>query len=90
MAIESGKLALTGTALLERDDISDRIGSIGCPILSVHGTADQAISIDRAAVLASAAADHRGIVRVDGAAHAPNLTHPDAVDAALVDFLTSI
>jgi pimeloyl-ACP methyl ester carboxylesterase len=90
MAIESGQLALTGAALLERDDISDRIGSIGCPILSVHGTADQAISIDRAEALAAAAVDHRGIVRVDGAAHAPNMTHPAAVNTALVDFLTSI
>jgi pimeloyl-ACP methyl ester carboxylesterase len=90
MAIDAGQLALAGAALLERDDVSGRVGEIACPILAVHGTADQAISIDRAEALAASAVDHRGLVRVDGAAHAPNMTHPDAVNPALADFLASL
>ena len=89
-AIDTDQLTLAGGALLERDDVSGRVGEIGCPILAVHGTADQAISIDRAEALAAAASDHRGIVRVDGAAHAPNMTHPDVVNPALAEFLASL
>lgn len=89
-AIDAEQLTLAGGALLARDDVSGRIGEIACPILAVHGTADQAISIDRAEALAAAAPDHRGIVRVDGAAHAPNMTHPDVVNPALAEFLASL
>jgi pimeloyl-ACP methyl ester carboxylesterase len=88
--IDPGQLALAGGALLDRDDISDRVGEIACPILAVHGTADEAISIERAEALAAAAPDHRGIVLVDGAAHAPNMTHPGQVTPALREFLGSL
>lgn len=89
-ALDRGQLALAGEALLGRDDVSGRVGEITCPILAFHGTADQAISIDRAEALAASASNHRGIVRVDGAAHAPNMTHPDVVNPALSDFLASL
>lgn len=81
---------LSGGALLDRDDISDRISEIACPILAIHGTADAAIALDRAERLAADAQDHRGIVTVDGAAHAPNVTHPEQVNVALREFLTSL
>ena len=85
--IDPHQLVLAGGALLDRDDVSARVGEIACPMLAVHGTADQAISLDRARALQAAARDHRGIVEVDGAAHAPNLTHPEHVDPALAAFL---
>ncbi|MEL6893758.1 MAG: alpha/beta hydrolase, partial [Actinomycetota bacterium] len=88
--IDRGQLVLAGGALLGRDDVSERIGDIGCPILAVHGTADQAIDIAFAHELAEAAVDHRGVVAVEGAAHAPNLTHPDEVNNALREFLASL
>ncbi|MDJ0767589.1 MAG: alpha/beta hydrolase [Ilumatobacter sp.] len=88
--IEPEQLTLAGGALLGRDDISGRIGEIGCPILTIHGTADQAIAMDRAEALAAAAQDHRGIVQIEGAAHAPNLTHPDQVNPPLAEFLASL
>jgi pimeloyl-ACP methyl ester carboxylesterase len=90
VALDRGQLVTAGGALLGRDDISGRVGEIACPILTVHGTADQAISMDRAEALAAAAPDHRGIVRVEGAAHAPNMTHPDVVNPALAGFLASL
>lgn len=88
--IDRDQLATAGRALLERDDISDRIGQISCPIFAIHGTADQAIVTDRARALAAAASDHRGIVEIEGAAHAPNLSHPARVNAALTEFLDSL
>jgi pimeloyl-ACP methyl ester carboxylesterase len=88
-AIEPEQLVLAGKALLARDDISGRVGEIGCPILAIHGTADQAITIDRAEAIAATARDHRGVIAIDGAAHAPNMTHPGEVNPALKSFLTS-
>lgn len=89
-AIEREQLVLAGGALLGRDDVADRVREIACPILTIHGTADQAISIERAEALAAAAPDHRGLVRVDGAAHAPNMTHADRVNPALRSFLDAL
>lgn len=88
--LDRAQLVIAGGALLGRDDISDRVGEIGCPILAIHGSDDQAISLERARALADAAADHRGIVVVDGAAHAPNMTHPEQVNAALREFLAAL
>lgn len=88
--IDRQQLVTAGAALLGRDDVSDRAGEIACPVLTVHGTADQAITLDRAERLAAALPDHRGIVTVDGAAHAPNMTHPEQVNTALVEFLRSL
>lgn len=89
-AIERDQLAAAGEALLGREDISDRIPEIRCPIVAVHGSDDEGIAIDRAHALAAAAGDHRGVVTIDGAAHAPNLTHPARVNAAIADFLASL
>ncbi len=76
--------------LLGRDDIGDRVGEITCPVLIVHGEQDQAIPIDTARKLCADLPDCRGLVAVPGAAHAPNMTHPDIVNAALADFLASL
>ncbi len=77
-------------ALLSRDDVEDRMSEITCPVLIIHGTADQAIAPERPQKVADAVVDCREVVHVDGAAHAPNMTHPDAVNAALERFLSSL
>ena len=89
-ALDRDQLTIAGRTLLGRDDISDRIGEISCPILAIHGTADQAIDISRAHALAAATQDHRGVVAVEGAAHAPNMTNPDQVNAALRSFFEAL
>lgn len=88
--LDPEQLGLAGHALLDRDDITSRLASIECPLLAVHGTADTAITIDRAHALVPIARDHRGVVAVEGAAHAPNLSHPDQVNRAIADFLASL
>lgn len=79
-----------GTCLVDRDDITDRVGEIDCPALVVHGTEDQAIPMDRARALCDHLSGCRGVVEVDGAAHASNLSHPDQVNPPLREFLDSI
>ena len=63
--------------------MSDRLSDIACPALVIHGTDDVAIPIDHAVAVADALADCRGLVKVEGAAHAPNMSHPDIVNDAL-------
>lgn len=79
-----------GGCLLDRDDITDRVGEITQPTLVVHGTEDAAISLDKAKALCEALPDCRGLVEVPGAAHAANLTHPDIVNPPIAEFLASL
>lgn len=73
--------------LMDRDDVTDRVGEITAPALIVHGTADTAIPIDKAEALRDDLAGTATLVAVDGAPHASNLTHPAEVNAALLAFL---
>jgi pimeloyl-ACP methyl ester carboxylesterase len=79
-----------GDCLMGRDDITDRIGEISCPAIVFHGTADQSIEIEKAEQLCQALPGCTGVVRVDGAPHAANLTHPDEVNGPLLEFLRSL
>lgn len=73
--------------LLERDDVSDRLEDITCPALVVHGEEDVSIPMARAEALDDGLPNSAGIVRVPGAAHAPNLSHPEVVNPPLRSFL---
>lgn len=73
-------------ALMEREDITDRIGQIGCPALVIHGEADAAISVDRAEALCAGLRRCDGLIRIPGATHASNISHPGVVNEALRDF----
>lgn len=90
LARERSLINEPGQTLLSRDDVSDRMSEIACPMLVVHGTADQAISIDRAKAVAEAVQDCRGFVEVEGAAHAPNMSHPAIVNEAMSSFLSNL
>jgi pimeloyl-ACP methyl ester carboxylesterase len=88
--LDRAQLVTAGAALLERDDISGRLGEITCPVLIVHGTDDQAISVERAEAVCAGVPDCRGVIKVEGAAHAPNMTHPDEVNPPLRQFLAAL
>lgn len=74
-------------ALVGRDDVSDRLGEITCPALVVHGTRDVAIPLTTAEATCAALPGCAGVVAVEGAAHAPNLTHAEVVNEAVLEFL---
>ncbi|MEX1177019.1 MAG: alpha/beta hydrolase [Nitriliruptor sp.] len=84
------RLRTAAPALLDRDDISDRLHEIDAPTLVIHGAQDLAIPVERAEQLRDGIRDCRGLVVVDGAAHAANLSHPDEVNAALREFLEGL
>ncbi len=75
--------------LATRDDITGRLGEIGCPALVVHGTEDTAITMERAEQLAAGLSGADGVVKVSGA-HAANMTNPLPVNAAITSFLAGL
>jgi 3-oxoadipate enol-lactonase len=79
-----------GDCLFDRDDISERLGEISCPAIVLHGTADQSIEIERAEELCRGLSGCDGVVPIEGAPHASNLTHPDQVNPPLLEFLRSL
>ncbi len=72
-----------------REDLTHRLGEITCPALVVHGTGDTALDMAKAEELAEGLPGSGGVVKVPGA-HAANLTHPHAVNAAILDFLGAL
>jgi pimeloyl-ACP methyl ester carboxylesterase len=73
--------------LLNRDDITPRLGEITCPVLVIHGTSDVSIPFAQAELLREKLSGCKGLVRVEGAAHASNVTHPSQVNPPLLEFL---
>jgi 3-oxoadipate enol-lactonase len=84
------ELRLAFRCLLDRDDITGRLGEIGGPALIVHGTADAAIPMERAEAVAAGLAGTATLVPIDGGSHASNLSHPDQVNTAILAFLRSL
>ncbi len=89
-ALDPNRLTTAVGALVARDDITDRLDELAMPVLVIHGAEDTSIPIDRAHELCARVPDCRGVVEVAGAPHAPNLTHPDAVNTALRGFLEGL
>lgn len=82
-------MAEPARTLLTRDDVSPRLGEITCPALVVHGTEDTAITMEHAEEMADGLVGCGGVVKVGGA-HAANLTNPEPVNAAIVEFLAGL
>ena len=76
--------------LVEREGIEHRLPDITVPALVVHGTADASISMDKAQRMADGLVGCSGVVAVEGGTHAANMTHPQQVNAAILDFLAGL
>jgi 3-oxoadipate enol-lactonase len=83
-------LRAAGDCLMERDDVSERLNEISCPAIVFHGTADISIEMERAEALCRGLPGCTGVVRIEGAPHASNLTHPEAVNGPLLEFLRAL
>jgi pimeloyl-ACP methyl ester carboxylesterase len=89
-AADRDELQLAFRCLMDRDDITDRLGEIGCPALILHGTADAAIPVAKAEVVRSSLAGPAELVLVEDGTHAANLSNPDQVNVALLEFLRAL
>jgi pimeloyl-ACP methyl ester carboxylesterase len=83
------RLGQPGSTLMTRDTVEDRLGEITAPALIVHGTADAAISMDKAEQLRDGLPNAELLV-VDGGTHAANMTHPEVVNPAIAAFLAAL
>lgn len=86
MARPKGWIVQPFNTLISREDLHDRLFEITCPALVIHGEADPAVSIDKAEKLCAELPNCEGVVRIPGGGHASNLSHPDQVNEALLDF----
>ena len=77
------------TLMTREDDVTPRVAEITAPALVIHGEQDLAIDLDTARWFADALPDGELVV-IDGAGHAANLTHADAVNPPLAAFLARI
>jgi 3-oxoadipate enol-lactonase len=76
--------------LMDRDDLTGRLGEISCPALVLHGTADAAIPMARAEALLAGLAGPAALVQIEGGTHASNMSNPDQVNLALLEFLRAL
>ena len=74
-------------ALMDRDDLWDQVPSITAPAIVFHGEADAAFPMERAQRLQRELPGCEELVRIPEAGHAANLSHPEAVNGPLRDFL---
>jgi pimeloyl-ACP methyl ester carboxylesterase len=74
--------------LMDRDDLWARVPQILAPAIVFHGEVDVAFPIAGAERLAKELPNCEELVRIPGAGHASNLSHPDAVNGPLREFLS--
>ena len=74
-------------ALMDRDDIWDQVPQIMAPAIVFHGEEDAAFPMEKAERLARELPHCEDLVRIAGAGHASNLSHPDEVNGPLRAFL---
>jgi len=89
-AVDVERATFAFRCLLDRDDITGRLGEISCPTLILHGTADAAIAMERAEAVQAGIGGVATLVQIEGGSHAANLSNPDEVNAAMVEFLSSL
>ncbi len=82
----SPRVLAAGLALLRSEDLRAEVRAIGQPALVIAGSRDTLTPAAAGAWLA-AALPHARYVPIEGAAHTPFLSHPDAIAAALDRFL---
>ncbi|HVB43435.1 MAG TPA: alpha/beta hydrolase [Streptosporangiaceae bacterium] len=89
-AADTGQFTLAFRCLIDRDDITGRLGEIGCPALILHGSADAAIPLAKAQALRDGLGGPVTLTVIEGGSHASNVTHPRAVNEQLAAFLAAL
>lgn len=76
--------------LLERDEIPDeKLSAITVPTLVIHGKEDRGLPITLGERLYRALPNAKGMVAINGAAHAANLYDPQTTNTAIQQFLST-
>lgn len=89
-AADRDQFTLAFNALIERDDITSRLGEIRCPALIIHGTADAAIPMAKAEAVQAGLGGKTTLAVITDGTHAANVSHPDQVNNAILNFLQTL
>lgn len=84
-----GRLRISTINLSDRDGLHNRLDSVRCPVLWMHGTADRVYSAANAReeIELFVNSTHAELRVVDGGQHFLSASHPDAVNPAAVEFI---
>ena len=89
-ALQPDQFTAAFHCLMNRDDITGRLGEISAPALIVHGTADAAIPLSKAEELRDGLAGPTTLVPVEGGPHATNMPHAAETNKAILQFLQAL
>ena len=78
------------SALIDRDDITSRLGDIKCPCCVIHGTADIGVDIEKGRNLAKRLNCDDHFSEIENGSHAINMTHAGKVNGAIKAFLQDV
>jgi pimeloyl-ACP methyl ester carboxylesterase len=73
-------------ALVDRDDITARLGEVRVPVLVMHGSDDRSYATSYGKTIAAGVPHSEGYVEVEGGSHFLSITDPVPVNAALETF----
>lgn len=85
-SLPSPEVAVAGLEILAKEDLREILQEVELPTLVIHGSDDVIIPVAAAEVLAKEIVGAR-LILIPGAGHAPFLTQPVRVRAALMEFL---
>lgn len=88
-ALDPKALTRIYRTLIDRDDITSRLGEIKAPAIVIHGEQDVAIDMALAQRLFNDLPGGVSLTQVEGAGHASSLTHPEIVNMSIEAFLTA-
>jgi pimeloyl-ACP methyl ester carboxylesterase len=77
-------------ALMDRDDITGRLGEVSNPALIIHGGADAAIPMAKAEELRDGLGGPARLAVIEGGTHASNMSHPEQVNSEILSFLAGL
>lgn len=83
------RLLMAAINLRDRDGLHGRLGYVTCPVLWMHGTADQVYSVANAQDEIKLFTNSRDakVQVVEGGQHFLSASHPEAVNAATAEFI---
>jgi pimeloyl-ACP methyl ester carboxylesterase len=89
-SMELQQLPWAYSCLMDREDVTDRLGEIKCPALVIHGTQDKSIALEKARIVQSQLGGKSRLVEVEGGTHAVNISHSEIVNEEILLFLESL
>jgi 3-oxoadipate enol-lactonase len=89
-AADREQFSLAFGALMEREDLTGSLDKITCPALIIHGAADAAIPMSKANALRDGLGGPVTFAVIEDGTHASNISHPDAVNTAMLNFLRTL